>query len=125
MRLLVLETSGVNKETSTVILNISENSDPRRREENPPAPKRINSTDLSLEIFVSVLSLGSGATTGAISSVAISESTSKKLSVCSCTSLELLRLIIIPEIKQVTANREKIRTAKTPLIYAAIWDYIS
>ena len=114
-----------NKETSTVILNISENSEPRRREEKPPAPKRINFTDLSVELFVPVLSLDSGATTGAISSVAISVSATKKLSVCSCASLELLRLIIVPEIKQVTANREKIRIAKTPLIHIPIWDYIS
>ena len=101
-------------------MNISENSEPKRREENPPAPKRINSTDLSVKIFVSVLSLDSGDTIGAISSVAISVSASKKLSVCSCSSLELLRFIIVPEIKQVTAKIEKIRTAKTSLIFTAI-----
>ena len=103
-----------------MILNISENSDPRRREENPPAPKRINSTDLSVELFVSMLSLDSGAAIGVISSVAISVSVSEKLSICSCSSLELLRIIIVPEIKQVTAKIEKIRTAKTSLIFTAI-----
>ena len=82
-------------------------------------------TDLSVELFVSMLSLDSGAAIGVISSVAISVSVSEKLSICSCSSLELLRIIIVPEIKQVTANREKIRTTKTSLICIAIWEHIS